>query len=204
MPTQRHQHDLATLLAQIDDDALIKGRTFKKLIVSVMRGMIIAGRGLKPREAPDGIILDVTGLGGAGSQSYHPFQIVVFTVGTSLRAKVILGTVNGIVPDFGPGLLDDVPPPSVFISTSREKKFWLHLTTSLEVVDEFLVSYSPFTVEVETGLTVPENDGAAGEFYIYLGNVVDGVAQPQPVRTSLWASLCDAGSGAANLTINQA
>lgn len=192
---QRFSHDLASKLAQIDDQALIKGRTFKALLATFMRTLVIPGDGLVGREAPDGLIVDVDAQSLASSLvTRHPFQLrVENTVGF-----VYPGTLNGQPVTIGSLALDDVPAPSIplVLETTR---VWLKITTNLTFDGDFLISHDDIVGEIGWGATVPPS--SSGEWYQQIGTFSDSEVTAQTVINSLWATICDAGAGEASLEL---
>lgn len=193
-----HAHKLATLLNELDDGALMKGRTVKEVIRALIRTIPKAGDRMRAREEVDGIALDAEDLGATSPE--HPFKLTVIED----RVYVYPGTLNGHMVTLSGTRLDDSDRPYFTVLGIGAKRVYLKVTCEPTFLDGFLMSVANIEGEVILSGVTPSDGPGEGTFHVEIGTVEQGLVLAQNVTTSLFASFCDAGAETMSMTLSQA
>lgn len=92
-PTQ-----LDRLVGDLEDGALVKGRTLKAVIRAMMRNVPIPGKGVLVREEPDGLVFDVGASGAAAEVCTFQASLAVDEFGARTFSFISGGLIGGILP----------------------------------------------------------------------------------------------------------
>ena len=150
-----------------------------------------AGDGYAHYVGRDGVSLEILPQVAGGSSGAHPYKVTVYKDGSTWKAKVYPGSINGQTSTMGGTSLDDATPPTTTISASG----YLYLEVTHTDGSAFPVSS---TVEFDTAVPSPNTDTKAyiGLAYIeYTGTSAKKMSQL--VTTSLWGERLKCGTSTA-------
>lgn len=186
---------------KLTDDGIIGGKTFRRILKLIINALPIGGKGTRVYETPHGRAIDATATGAAAET--FPFMGGIGEEGVTVRH----GYVGTVMPTIDGTPLDDVPPPELTVGSGAQKVYLVMNFTLQKSDDETRVLGGDLDdVQVESGGTLPDDDGAAGIFYRVLFTANDGVPAPNDIRFSLDWLICDDGSagGVAELKLGVA
>ena len=161
-----------------------------------MKHVFREGDGYLVNQDAGGISLEILPQG-ISTTSSHPYKVTLRKDGSTWKAKVYPGSINGQTSSMDSQPLDASPAPEKTIAASG----YLYLEVTHTDGEDFPVSS---TVEFDT--TVPENTDTKayiGLAYINFSGTV-ATKQSQLVETSLWGERLKCGSSAAEYFFSRA
>lgn len=96
----------------------------------------------------------------------YPFE---GTMNSTTECEVNSGVVNGT----------PVPTDTLTVSDTGVQYVWLKITCTLTVAYDYVNSFTVDTMEFAAGSTVPTDDTVAGEYYVPVIEITDGVITNQ-------------------------
>lgn len=131
----------------------------------------------------------------AQSTPTHPFLVTAFNDSGTWKYRVVSGTFNGNVPTLGGTALNAGTAPVGTLGTGT-KYVYLHISATLTAAHDYVYTFTFDDFKIESGSSVPNDDTAAGEYYIPLASFLNGVKTSQVVISSLGGFIEDDGNGA--------
>jgi hypothetical protein len=150
-----------------------------------------AGDGYAHYVGKDGVSIEILPQGTGAASAPHPYKVTVYKDGSTWKAKVYPGSINGQTSTLGGQPLDATPAPTTTISASG----YLYLEVTHTDGSAFPVSSE---VKFDTTVPTPNTDTKA---YIGLAYVefsgTSAKKMSQLVTTSLWGERLKCGTSTA-------
>jgi hypothetical protein len=163
------------LPAGVKPQSLVRHRTLARLLKPLYKALGLSVDGLDLMETADGVHLRALGGAGAGDA---PFAVIIHNNGDGTGYMTVNpGTcLRGMATTMAGDLLTADPPPQVSLSLSGTAKVWVQINTTLtlDVAGLFVVHWELDSSEIHGGSSVPDDDYAAGVYYVEIATITDG------------------------------
>jgi hypothetical protein len=134
------------------------------------------GTGYTFRQDARGITLDILPEDGVD----HPFRVIAYKDGNTVKVRVRAGTVNNLVPKIGSDFLDAATPPTLTLSGNNTHRIYLKASSASPPV------FFPDTVVVESATSDLADTDSNG--YLLIGSVVVDGGNVTAVNQYVYAS----------------
>lgn len=126
----------------------------------------------------------------------NPWNVTLINDDGTIKATVYPGYIDGQAPKIGGTAIDYSPAPRLTLTGSGTEVIYLKLTLTLSVANNYVYGADYDSSTIETAASLPADDLAAGEYYIRIATISDGIKiSPQPILSNLNFFVEDDGTG---------